>query len=169
MTGTGRPIPPRRTNSAANAAATLVLLANDWLRLQSKEGDPPPPERVREALTALALAAPEVALHRKRLMRFLGPQVEYELVSALAASKFDGAECGQADSTVSARQAADLIGCSPQAVRLAAGRGRLTGVKHPVTGEWRIDRAAAQAYRRQRGAKQSAGRQPDGRGAACRS
>jgi hypothetical protein len=135
-------------------AGILCHVADTWLVLVAKHAETSPGEAVRAVFTALALAAPGTAVTRTWLMRFIGPQAA-ELVKALATalgtSTFDAASPQQAQSMVGAKDAAELIGVSPQAVRLAAADGRLTATKHPVTGEWRIDRAAAERYRRQRG------------------
>jgi hypothetical protein len=133
-----------------NPAEALCLLASDWLRLQSRDGYPPPGEDVRRALTWLALAAPGTAARCPRLLELCGPQARatvLALASATPASAFAPQHAGQASSAVGVKGAADLLGISPQAVRLAAAKGSLTATKHPATGEWRFSVADVEAYR----------------------
>lgn len=136
--------------------AELTLLAlNRTLAEVARNGQQPGAD-LRWMVDAWAQVAPEVAARLPYVRAALTPQVRAEvfrLISAPPASKVDAAPAQQAQSVVSAKEAADLLGISPQAVRFAAAQGRLTASKHRVTGEWRINRAAAESYRRQRGAE----------------
>lgn len=132
----------------------IALALDDWLRLQGRDGlDPPRSADVRRVMARVALAAPETASARcPRLLRFVGPEVAERvnaLVSAGSGSRFDADGSDEPLSKVSAKVASDLIGITERAVRYAVAAGHLTATKHPVTGEWRIDRASAEAYRRQ--------------------
>lgn len=136
-----------------DTADVLLKMANNWLRTLERDGEPRPSEDARAALTELALAAPRTALTARKVLRFCGPQVAElvnALVTAMDAREFDAGQPQQALSKLSAKDAAELIGVTPQAIRLAAANGNLTATKHPATGEWRVERAAAEAYRRQR-------------------
>lgn len=137
---------PRRAGSAERAADMLPLVVEDWLRLRSIDGCPPPGEAVRSVAVLAALAAPVTASRCPRLLHLAGPSVAARVSAQAAVSAVSGLAAAAAPDDaddrplwVSTAEAARALGLTAGGVRDRLRRGTLRGQRHE-TG-WRVDAA----------------------------
>lgn len=119
-------------------AATLVLVAESWLRMQARDGNPPPGEHVRRAFAAAAIEAPLTAARCPRLLTFTG--LRNEQVSGNV-REFSAAREAR---WVTVEQAGELLSLKPNSVRWLLRQGKLTG--HRGECGWRVDSRSVTRY-----------------------
>src|SRR5262249_50213937 len=127
--------------SVPQMAAVTLKLAEMALSTADGNGGTVPAAEVRYVLGRLALASPETAARCPRVRVALPPEALAVVLSlASARPAMPPAEqqpqTGDSGTRLSTRQAAEHVGVSQQAIRQAAARGSLPGVKSRATGEW---------------------------------
>lgn len=122
-------------------AATLVLVAESWLRMQARDGNPPPGEHVRRAFAAIALESPLTAAHCPALLSFTG-------LAGVANPQFSALSTGVQHSNkprwLTVEQAGELLDLKPNSVRWLLRQGKLTGRRSGAS--WLVSSRSIAAY-----------------------
>jgi hypothetical protein len=137
---------------------TYLACALDAPLLVGQRNGRAPGEELRQLAALIALAVPSAAVKLPSLLDAAGPQAAAAVKSEarrMATSRLDpgaGEPASSITATLSAGEAARLVGVSSQAIRAAAAVGRLAASKDRITGAWAITASALDDWREGRNA-----------------